>query len=63
MAIRYIIVNDRAPRDEEACCCMCASRLEGSYLREVGTRILYCTHWCYDEHVLSAVVAMAGRVA
>jgi hypothetical protein len=55
--MRYIVVNDRHPR-EDACCGFCCEPIGEGYVRELGTRILYCDHTHYSAHVESSVLAI-----
>jgi hypothetical protein len=51
--MRFILVNGRKPRPQ-ARCVMCDRPLEKSYLREIGTQLIYCDHNCYADHCQSA---------
>ena len=55
--MRFILVNGRTPRPE-AFCVMCDEPIEKSYLREVGTHLIYCDHDCYAEHCQSAFLLL-----
>lgn len=60
--MRYVVVNSRKPKVNNHCA-LCTATLEQSYLRELSTRIKYCGLGCYEEHVLSAIMANGGPYA
>lgn len=53
----FMIVNDRQPR-ADAYCGFCCEPIVDGYIREIGTRILYCCYEHYRAHVQSAVLAI-----
>ena len=57
--MRYILVNDRKPR-QNSYCCFCLGVLVESYLREIPTRLKYCGVGCFNEHCHTAAVAIGG---
>jgi hypothetical protein len=40
-------------------CVTCQESIGASYLREVGTKLVYCDQNCYADHCKSAVLALA----
>jgi hypothetical protein len=55
--MKFLLVNDRQPR-EDAYCTLCTEKVTESYVREIGTRLMYCDHQCYGGHVKVAVLAL-----
>jgi hypothetical protein len=45
--MRCIVVNG-ATLKAEACCTYCRKKIGDSYLREIGSRFLYCDYTCYQ---------------
>jgi hypothetical protein len=58
--VRFILVNGRKPRPQ-AFCAMCDQPIEKSYLREIGTHLIYCDHSCYADHCQSAFVLLENQ--
>jgi hypothetical protein len=58
--MRFILVNGRTPRPQ-SCCVMCDQPVEKSYLREIGTHLIYCDHDCYADHCESAFLLLESR--
>ena len=54
--MRFVLVNGRTPRPQSFCV-LCSEPIGMSYLREVGTRLPYCSHDCYAENCKTAVLA------
>jgi hypothetical protein len=52
--MRFILVNGRTPRPQPLCV-MCSQPIGTSYLREVGTHLIYCDHDCFAYHCESVV--------
>jgi hypothetical protein len=44
--MRCILVNG-AKLKADTCCCYCRKAIGDSYVRETGTRRIYCSHDCY----------------
>jgi hypothetical protein len=62
---RFILVNERIPR-EHACCASCCARIERGYVRDPHTRLVYCDAVCFDAHekrTLPVAVQQARRVS
>ena len=47
--MRFILVNGRTPC-APAVCALCRRPIGRGYLREDGTRLIYCDHNCYADH-------------
>jgi len=47
--MKFVLVNGRTPRPQSFCS-LCCEPIEGSYLRELTTRLSYCDHKCYAGH-------------
>jgi hypothetical protein len=58
--MRFVLVNERAPR-REAFCVSCEQPILAGYLREIGTYLTYCSHDCYEDHCKSALLALEIR--
>jgi ribosomal protein L24E len=50
--IRFVLVNDRAPR-ADAECGLCCSKIEKGYVREAQTRLFYCDTQCFAGHAIA----------
>ncbi|GLR88123.1 hypothetical protein [Bradyrhizobium iriomotense] len=46
MRFAFVLVNDRTPF-RQTWCLQCLERIDGSYLREIGTHLPYCDYECY----------------
>jgi hypothetical protein len=57
--MRFALVNGRSPR-ADSFCATCEQLIGASYLREVGTKLVYCDQNCYADHCKSAVPALAS---
>jgi hypothetical protein len=42
-------------------CVMCEQSVGTSYLREIGTLLVYCDHNCYATHCKSAVLLLENQ--
>jgi hypothetical protein len=58
--MRFVLVNGRTPRPE-ACCVMCGQPIGASYLREMGTHLIYCDDNCYAEHCKSTALFLENH--
>jgi hypothetical protein len=52
--MRFILVNGRTPRPQSFCV-MCNRPIRASYLREIGTHLIYCDNDCYADHCEGAI--------
>ena len=55
--MRFILVNGRSPRPRSVCV-LCEQPIAAGYLRDVGTRLAYCSQDCYADHCKSAIVLL-----
>jgi hypothetical protein len=55
--MKFVFVNGRTPRPQ-VCCVKCGQPIETSYLREIGTQLIYCNHNCYVDHCRSAFLLL-----
>ena len=55
--MRFLMVNDRMPT-ADARCTLCCEVITGSYVREIGTGLIYCDRHCYAAHVTMATLAI-----
>ena len=58
--MRFILVHGRTPRSRSLCV-MCDQPVGANYLREVGTRLIYCDHDCYAAHCESAALLLDNQ--
>jgi hypothetical protein len=47
--IRFVLVNDRAPRTDTTCA-LCALKIKNGYVRAPQTGLIYCNAQCFAEH-------------
>ena len=47
--IRFILVNDRAPRTDTTCA-LCSPKIKNEYGRAPWTGLIYCDAQCFAEH-------------
>ena len=47
--MRYIFVNARKLK-QDGYCALCCEAITESYVREIGTRLIYCTADHYEGH-------------
>ena len=47
--IRFILVNDRAPRTDTTCA-LCSLKIKNEYVRAPWTGLIYCDAQCFAEH-------------
>ena len=58
---RFILVNERTPRDNVGCAACCA-RIERGYVRDPHTRLVFCDAVCFAAHEEKApVIAQPAR--
>lgn len=57
--MRYILVLDRRLKREKPCA-FCLNPVEVPYVRETGTKIVYCSVACYEGHVFACNAALGG---
>lgn len=60
--MRCIIVN-RARLKIETRCAHCGSKIGHSYLREIGSRLIYCDLTCYGLAVENALLRLSRRTS
>jgi hypothetical protein len=53
--MRCVIVNG-AKLKAQACCAHCGQAIGDSYIREIGSRLIYCDFDCYSVALETAVV-------
>ena len=56
--MKFVLVNGRSPR-LESFCALCCEPIGESYLRELSSRLSYCSYACYLGH---CKLAMSVRV-
>jgi hypothetical protein len=45
-ATRFVLVNDRVPRDDKHCA-LCGGTIEKGYVRDFKTGVIYCDTQCF----------------
>lgn len=55
--MRYILANIPAKIDS-AVCAFCCTHIEKSYVRDLSTRITYCTVKCLEYHEQTSMLAI-----
>jgi hypothetical protein len=58
--MRFVLVKERSPR-RQAFCVSCDGPIRAGYLREIGTRLTYCNHDCYEDHCQSALSVLESQ--
>ncbi len=58
--IRFVLVNDRVPREDEDCA-LCGSKIGTGYVRKSQTRLFYCGTQCLAGHAI-AIAPSARKV-
>jgi hypothetical protein len=53
--MRCVIVNG-AKLKAQACCARCGRPIGDSYIREIGSRLIYCDFHCYSVALETSVV-------
>jgi len=59
--IRFVLVNDRVPREDEDCA-LCGCKIGTGYVRESQRRAFYCGTQCFAGHAI-VVAPRARRVS
>ncbi len=58
--MRCIIVNGANLKAGD-CCAHCGNNIGESYIREIGTRQIYCDYRCYSGEVELPIIALGYR--
>jgi hypothetical protein len=58
--MKFVLVNGRRPRPE-TCCALCCEPIGESYLRELTTRLSYCSYECYCGHSKLSLSVLTER--
>lgn len=59
--IRFVLVNDRAPRAETTCA-LCSLQIKDEYVRTPQTGLIYCDAQCFAEHEKMTALAFKKDV-
>jgi hypothetical protein len=54
--IRFVLVNDRAPRTDTTCA-QCCLKIKSAYVRAPHTWLIYCDAQCFAEHETMTALA------
>jgi hypothetical protein len=54
--IRFVLVNDRAPRTDTTCA-QCCLKIKNAYVRAPHTGLIYCDAQCFAEHETMTALA------
>ena len=62
--MKFVLVNGRTPRPESFCA-LCCEAIGESYLRDLATRLSYCSCQCYggDYQLDMSVLAERARAS
>jgi hypothetical protein len=60
--MRFVLVNDRAPRTDQQCS-LCGGIVEKGYVRDSQTRLIYCDPQCFagGSHMTKSLIKDRGR--
>ena len=58
--MKFVLVNGRSPRPESFCA-LCCEPISESYLRELTTRLSYCSYKCYLGHCKLSISVLKDR--
>jgi hypothetical protein len=58
--MKFVLVNGRTPRTQSVCA-LCCESIGENYLRDVATRLTYCSHGCYVDHCKGPILALQYR--
>ena len=58
--MKFVLVNGRSPRPESFCA-LCCEPIGENYLRELATRLSYCSYECYLGHCKLSFSALKAR--
>ena len=61
--MRYILVNTKHMKGEPFYCAFCTGSIMEEYVREIGTRLLYCSVACLYTHIHISNVALGENDA
>ena len=50
--MQFILVNGRSPRPQSFCT-LCCEPIQDGYVREIATRLSYCSIKCYVDHCMT----------
>jgi hypothetical protein len=59
-AIRFVLVNNRAPRTDQHCA-LCGGLIETGYVRDSQTRLMYCDTQCFAGWAREAPAVIKNR--
>ncbi len=59
--MRCVLVNG-AKLKAPTSCAHCGNKISTDYVREIGTRIVYCSFRCYGTAVATSVRVLSNRV-
>jgi hypothetical protein len=55
--MRFLLVNDR--KLEDSFCALCCELIEATYLRDLESRLSYCSTGCYRGHLAMSGLRLA----
>lgn len=55
--MEFVMVNGRTPR-QPSFCALCRESIGESYLREIATRLFYCSPNCYVDYRKGPILAL-----
>ena len=60
--MQFILVNGRSPRPQSFCT-LCCEPIQDGYVREIATRLSYCSIKCYVDHCLDTTRPFENHAA
>jgi hypothetical protein len=58
--MHFVLVNGRFPRPQSFCT-FCCEQIQERYVREIATRLSYCSLECYIDHCMDAAGALENH--
>jgi hypothetical protein len=55
--MQFILVNGRSPR-QQSFCTLCRAPIQDGYVREIATRLSYCSISCHVDHCMGTARAL-----
>jgi hypothetical protein len=58
--MQFILVNGRSPR-AQSFCTLCCEPIQDGYVREIATRLSYCSIKCHLDHCIDTTRAFENH--
>jgi hypothetical protein len=59
--MRCVLVSD-ANLKADACCTYCRTKIGDSYVREIGSRFIYCSFDCFQDVAATPIAVPGSRI-